>query len=170
MSQVVGTQKFHSMEVVDTAKFSEIVAVDLTMDAANDISVVASGTISLTSLATDTTSPVVDFVGISMSAVEEVQIHSTASQASLLGGGEVTGANAAVTAGSVVLGHTLDSAVVPVVEVVLPATGSANAAVGFFNTTPVVQQSAPALPTDLATSQAAINTIVAVMQSYGLMA
>jgi len=145
MSQVVGTQKFHSLEVVDSAKFSEIVAVDLTMDAANDVSVVASGTISLTSLATDTTSPVVDFVGISMSAVEEVQIQSTASTASLLGGDEVTGANAAITEGSVVLGHTLDSAVVPVVEVVLPATGSADAELGFYGATPVAQQTGVAV-------------------------
>jgi hypothetical protein len=168
MSQVIGSAKFHSLEVVDSAKFSnEIVFEDLTMDG-EDLTIALSGVFTLTSLATDTTSPAVDFVGISMTAVEEVQIQSTSSQASILGGDEVTGANAAVTTGSVVLGYTLNAVVTPAVEVVLPATGTANVAIGFFNTTPVVQQTSPALPTDLTTSQAAINTIVAIMESYGL--
>ena len=78
MSQVVGTAKYHSLEVVDSAKFdNEVVFKDLTMDG-EDLSIVCSGVFSVTSLSTDAA-----VVGIDMSAVEEVTLHSSTKNTAL---------------------------------------------------------------------------------------
>lgn len=140
MSQVVGSQKFHSMEVVDSAKFdNEIVFEELTMDG-EDLSIVCSGTVSITSLATDsTTNTSIVFDGIVMTAVEDVSVSSTGRNVSVLAGVDDT----VDTDGTVVLGHQ-DGAGNTVAHVQAGFVSGANV-LGFYGATPVAQQTGVAV-------------------------
>ena len=140
MSQVVGSQKFHAMEVVDSAKFdNEIVFEDLTMDG-EDLSIVCSGTVSITSLATDDpTNTSIVFDGIVMTAVEDVSVASTGKDVTLLAGVDDT----VDTDGTVVLGHQ-DAAGNTVAHVQAGFVGGADV-LGFYAATPVAQQTGVAV-------------------------
>lgn len=134
MSQVIGSQKFHSLEVVDSAKFdNEIVFEDLTMDG-GDMTIMCSGTFSVVSLVTDTTSPIVDFVGISMTAAEQVVISSSGKDVDILAGIDDT----TDVDGVVVLGHQ-DSAGVTVAHVSAGFVGGVDV-LGFYGTAPIAKQ------------------------------
>lgn len=134
MSQVVGTQKFHALEVVDSAKFdNEIVFEDLTMDG-EDLTIVCDGTVTITSLATDsTTNTSIVFDGIVMTAVEDVSISSTGKNVSVLAGVDDT----VDTDGTVVLGHQ-DAAGNTVAHVRAGWVGGANV-LGVFGAAAVAQ-------------------------------
>ena len=140
MSQVVGSAKFHALEVVDSAKFdNEVVFGDLTLDG-EDLSIVCSGVFSVTSLATDsTTNTSVVFTGIDMSAVEEVTIHSSTKNTALLAGVDDT----VDSDGIVVLGHK-DAAGNTVAHVQAGWVGGAST-LGFYGTAPIAQQTGVAV-------------------------
>ena len=138
MSQVVGSQKYHALEVVDSLKVdNELVFSDLTLDG-NDLSIVCEGTFSLMSMATDTTA--IDFVGIDMIAVEEVVISSSGKNASLLAGVDDT----VNTNGVVVLGHRDADGNTIVAHVQAGWVGGVNT-LGFYGTAPIARQTGVAV-------------------------
>ena len=140
MSQVVGTAKFHALEVVDSVKLdNEVVFKDLTMDG-EDLSIVCSGVFSVTSLSTSAS-----LVGIEMTAVEEVKLYSSAKNTELLAGLDDT----VDVDGVVVMGHK-NAAGTTVANVQAGWVGGANV-LGFYGTAPIAQQ------TGVAVSAAAIH-------------
>lgn len=140
MSQVIGSQKFHSVEVVDTLKLdNELVFEDLTLDG-EDLDIMCSGTFSVTSLAADsTTNTSVAFVGISMTAVEEVVISSTGKDSALLAGVDDT----LDVNGVVVLGHQ-DAAGNTIAHVSAGFVGGVDT-LGFYGTSPIALQTGVAV-------------------------
>lgn len=174
MSTVLGTQKFHSLEVVDSAKFdNEVLFEDLTLDG-TDMSIVCAGSFTVTSLAVDTTTPTpaVDHAGIVLRANEDVVVSSlgnTKVTAILSGQADVFGTGTGDADGTVVIGHTDNSANANATVAVAQFgwTGGVDT-MGFFSATPVAQQTLPAAATDPTTTQALANAIRAAMIAYGM--
>lgn len=167
--QVTTSNKFSSLEVVESAKFdNEIVFEDLTMEG-TALTITASEDIVISSTGEETP------WGVSILAAGPVTSSSTESSNFVLSGFD---GGAVQNDGSVVLGHSTATVPVSVVEAAYDATAE-ESRLGFFGATAVAQAAAvtPATAaaaaydqTEIQTIVAAVNDVITALTEYGLLA
>lgn len=147
---VVGSQKFSSLEIVDSAKFdNEIVFSDLAM-VGTGLSILCSEDVTISS--TGTSAP----WGVNVLSVGPVTTSSTQGTNWVLAGFDD---GITPTSGTVALGHSTGLSPVTALAVEYNSSSDENR-IGFFGVTPVAQ---PAAPVDL-------PGVIAALQALGLTA
>lgn len=148
---ILGSQKFSSLEIVDSAKFdNEIVFSDLSMSG-ESLNIVSSKDLSITS--TGTSSP----WGINILSVGPITSSSTNGKNLILSG---FSSSSVKQDGNVSIGHSTEGDPISQIEVVWDSLSEENR-IGFFGTAPVKQ---PILPLD------DLNSLIAALRSLGLIA
>jgi hypothetical protein len=137
MAHVVGSQKFASLEIVDSAKFdNEIVFSDLSM-MGGSLSIICDDDVTITSLGT---SPP---CGINLISVCDITSNSSNGTVSLIAGNNELDSPEDSTSGSVVIGNLTSSltssGTTKVIEATFDGYPTLVNRLGFFDVTPVEQ-------------------------------
>lgn len=173
-STSIGSQKFASLEIVDSAKFDNEIVFDTLSMIGTDLSMVVEEDITLSS--TNTTGN----GGVNILSGMDIHLMCTTDNSTvwLLGGVEST--TSPVT-GNVVIGHSSDT-MNPPTPTITSAFDGTNRQIGLFDASPVVQQTT-IIPSAVYSSVggSAVSTldtfdgytigqVVAAMRNYGMLA